>query len=544
MHRLAFLSFVFCLFCSSTLCQDEASLKPDKAFENKNYPAAIQGYERQLKKNPQDYDSQLHLGICYLESYVDPKKSIKVLEKIKDRKDNDFEVLFYLGQAYHLNYKFDEAISTYQMLADSTSDSAAIKIAKRQIEMCKSGKRLLSQPVDVTLHNLGDTINSSAPDYNVFINEDESMMVFSTQRKKRNKAEGPSSDGNYTADIFISYYEEGAWQKMKSQSKVCTPTHEEIVGLSADGTLMFINVNGRGVKGEMVIAKRKSGSFKTPIKMEKTVNTKATEMTTTVTQDRQKLYYGSNRNGGFGGFDLYEAKRLPDLNWGQSKTLGDQINTPYNELYPQLSPDEKTLYFASEGHNSMGGYDLFRSDWDDKTQSWGPPKNLGYPINTPFDDMHFSINANGSVGYISTYRGDSRGDLDIYSVTFNGTESRKSVITGQILVDATIDYTGAPGNLNKSKTTVPVPIKTALLDVYNQMGDLVGSYATNSSSGNFVLALPPGKYSVELIVDQYTAAPIPLHVFGKGAFEAFIQKNFEIQLDGNPITVPYTQLNK
>lgn len=544
MKILVKIVLILCLFSLPSYSQDDASLKPDKAFENKNYSAAILGYERLLKQEPQNYDNQLHLGICYLESYVNPKKSIEVLEKIKDRKDHDFEVLFYLGKAYHLNYKFDNAISTYQMLIDSTSDSSAIDIAKRQIEMCENGKKLLSQPVDVTLQNLGDTINSNAPDYNVFINEDESMMVFSTQRKKRNKAEGPSSDGNYTADIFISYYEEGAWQKMKSQSKVCTPTHEEIVGLSSDGTLMFLNVDGRGVKGEMVIAKRKSGSFKVPIKMEKTVNTKSTEMTASVTQDRQKLFYASDRSGSVGGFDLYEAKRLPDLNWGQSKTLGNKINTPYNELYPQLSPDEKTLYFASEGHNSMGGYDLFKSTWDEENQSWGEPQNLGYPINTPHDDMHFSINANGSTGYISSYRGDSRGDLDIYSVTFNGSESKKSIVTGKILADAVIDYAGAPNNLNKSKTTVSVPIKTALLDVYNQMGDLVGSYATNSSSGNFVLALPPGKYSVELIVDYYNGAPIPLQIFGKGAFEAFIQKDFEIQLEGNPITVPYTQLNK
>ena len=544
MNKFLTLCVSFLVLTLSVFAQEGASLKPDKAFENGNYKAAIKGYEKLLIAQPKNYQTHLMLGQCYINSYIDRKKAIYYLEKIKDSKNNDFEVLYFLGRAYHLNYKFDLAIGTYQTLIDSTKDSLAIKSAIRQIEMCKNAKKLIATPVNVTLRNLGDTINSNSPDFNVFVDQTESILVFSSKRKKRNKAEAPSVDGYYTADIFMSYFEEGAWQKLKSQSSVCTPSNEEIVGLSADGKLMFLNVSGRGVTGDMVVSARKSGSFKTPVRVENTLNTSASEMTATVTQNKQILYYGSNRDGGQGRFDIYQAKRLPDLSWALSESIGLNINTPYNELYPQLSPDEKTLYFASEGHNSMGGYDLFKSEWDEEKRAWGAPQNLGYPINTPDDDMHFTINADGSMGYIATWREDSRGDLDIYSIKFNAIETKKSVITGQINTTAPIDYTGAPNTVNKIKTTIIVPVKDAQLGVYDSAGELVGLYATNPNTGNFVLILSAGKYTVEVSADEFKTAIKAIEVYGGGAFESLVSKDFQIEYNGAAPSVDYKDIPK
>ena len=536
-------SFLIMLFLVGFLnAQENPPINPDKAFANENFKAAIKGYKKQLISRPQDYQAHLQLGKCYINTFGERGKALFHLEKIKDRKDNNFEVLYYLGRAYHLNYNFVLAISTYSALIDSTSDARFIKNAQRQIEMCNNAIKLTSSPVNVTLRNMGDTINSSADDYNAFIDQTESIMVFSSKRKKRNKAEAPFSNGEYTSDIFLSYYEEGAWQKIKSQSNVSTPENEEIVGLSADGKLMFYNSTSKGALGEMVVSKRKSGSFKEPIMVEKTINSSAFETTASVSNSRQKFFYGSNREGGVGQFDLYWANRLPDVNWAKPQQLGAGINTEYNELYPQLSPDEKTLYFSSEGHNSMGGYDLFKCDWDPKNRVWGPPQNLGCPINTPDDDMHIAINAEGSMGYVSTWRKDSRGGLDIYSISFNDAEVKASIITGNIITTVSISYHGAPDNITKTKTTAEIQIKEALLDVYNSVGDLVGTYLTNPSSGKFVLVLPPGKYSVELLANGYKETKIPIVIYGKRGFERLISKNFTIKYDGTLPAVSYKDL--
>ena len=535
--------FLIMLFLVGLLhAQENALINPDKAFANENFKAAIKGYKKQLIAQPQDYQAQFQLGKCYINTFEEREKAVFYLEKIKDRKDNNFEVLYYLGRAYHLNYKFVLAISTFSALIDSTSDALFIKNAQRQIEMCNNAIKLISSPINVTLRNMGDTVNSSADDYNAFIDQTESIMVFSSKRKKRNKAEAPFANGEYTSDIFLSYYEEGAWQKIKSQSNVSTPENEEIVGLSADGKLMFYNSTTKGALGEMIVSKRKSGSFKEPIMVEKTINSNAFETTASVSNSRQKFFYGSNREGGVGQFDIYWANRLPDINWAKPQQLGAGINTEYNELYPQLSPDEKTLYFSSEGHNSMGGYDLFKCEWDSEKHVWGEPQNLGYPINTPDDDMHIAINADGSTGYISSWRKDSRGGLDIYSVSFNDAERKASIITGNVITTVSISYQDAPANINKTNATAEIQINVALLDVYNSVGGLVGSYLTNPSSGKFVLILPPGKYSIELHANGYKETIIPIEIYGERKFERLISKNLTIKYDGARAPVSYKDL--
>ncbi|MBL4623905.1 MAG: tetratricopeptide repeat protein, partial [Flavobacteriales bacterium] len=278
-YLIYFASFFFILNVCLAQTGELEKMDPSRAFEYGNYPAAITGFLDELKTSPEDYHTNLILGICYLESHIDYSKSIPYLEKIKDHKENDFEVLYYLGRAYHLNYKLDDAINTFKLFTDSCSDSSFVKQALRQIEMCKNAKRLMASPVNVTIENMGDTVNSKAPDYNVFVEQDESFIVFSSKRKKRNKAEGPSPEGFYTSDVFISYYEEGAWQKAKVQSNICTPVNEESVGLTADGNLLFLKVEGRGVSGDMVVSNKKGKSFKEPVKVEKTVNSSAEEMT-------------------------------------------------------------------------------------------------------------------------------------------------------------------------------------------------------------------------------------------------------------------------
>ncbi|MBL4624292.1 MAG: PD40 domain-containing protein [Flavobacteriales bacterium] len=427
------------LLISSTGVAQKA-IKPDKAYANKNYTAAITGYENNLTLQPDDYHSQLYLGKSYVNANRDLDKAIARLTAMVNNKENGYEALFTLGRAYHLSYQLDSAITTFSEFIKFSTDSVWSKRALRQIEMCNNAKELMAKPVNVTIKNLGDTINSAAPDYNAFVEQTESVMVFTSKRKKRNKADEPGADGYYSADIFLSKYQDDAWQKLKSQSNVSTFENEEIVGLSADGRLMFYNTDTRLYAGEMIISKRKTGSFGEPIWVENTINTKDFETTACITHNRQNFYYASDRDGGPGEFDIYWAKRLPDVNWGKSRLVGPGINTEYNELFPQLSPDEKTLYFSSEGHNSMGGYDLFMVEWDAVKRQWGPVQNLGYPINTTGDDMHISMNIDGTTGYISSQREDTRGGLDIYSVSFNDVETQKSVVLGRLVTFAEVDY--------------------------------------------------------------------------------------------------------
>ncbi len=135
---------------------------------------------------------------------------------------------------------------------------------------------------------------------------------------------------------------------------------------------------------------------------------------------------------GFGGTDIYVARRLPNNEWTEPMNLGPTINTQYDEEFPRISADEKTLYFASKGHNSMGGYDVFKSEWDEKLKRWSRPKNLGYPLNTTQDNFTFSMDETGRNGYLSRYLPGGEGDLDIYRVIFNNIEEKLTAVVGHI----------------------------------------------------------------------------------------------------------------
>lgn len=133
------------------------------------------------------------------------------------------------------------------------------------------------------------------------------------------------------------------------------------------------------------------------------------------------------------------SRKLPTGQWGVPINIGAEINTKFNEDFPVFSSDGETIYFCSQGHNSMGGFDIFKSSWNNETQEWMSPVNLGHPINTPEDNMTISFAGSGTHAYVSAYREDGFGDLDIYKITFNGTDPVVTAIKGTIKAQVVID---------------------------------------------------------------------------------------------------------
>ena len=130
------------------------------------------------------------------------------------------------------------------------------------------------------------------------------------------------------------------------------------------------------------------------------------------------MIFSSDRPGGFGGLDLYLSKLMADGEWGPPMNMGPEINTPFNDDRPFLINNGTILFFASQGHYSMGGYDIFRSDLQ-SNGLWNKPKNLGYPVNSPDDNIFFCPSDNGKGGYIAmAHRDNGAGKLDIYRIRF------------------------------------------------------------------------------------------------------------------------------
>jgi hypothetical protein len=442
-------SFFIVLFCT-TVSFAQQKTQPtaggDKAVAKDNYTygnwkEALKEYLALLAKEPENPLFNYRAGICYLYSNTEPEKAITYLDKAVKLKVGEKDAEFQLGKAYHRTYKFEKALETYKGAIANSNDKELTKTATRYIEMCNNAKELMKFPLNVDIENVGDDINSEEPDYYPYIDDSETLLLFSTRRLKGNSGFDPG-DGYYTPDVFLSKEKYGKWTRSRSVGgAVCTSYDEEIVGGSHDLSIIFLRMFNMEIANDIAVSERKGNTFQKPYLYGPPINTEFREQCAFITDDKTTLYFCSDRPGGHGGYDIYVSKLLPDGEWGIPENLGPNVNTEYDDLFPYLSYDEKTLYFSSEGHSSMGGFDLFKSQWDTKATVWGKPKNMGYPINTAYDDMSICFNKTGKEAYISSWRkGKGIGDLDIYLVTFKEAEDRQTLVRGVVNVTVPIDY--------------------------------------------------------------------------------------------------------
>ncbi|TNF31935.1 MAG: hypothetical protein EP314_00535, partial [Bacteroidetes bacterium] len=197
-----------------------------------------------------------------------------------------------------------------------------------------------------------------------------------------------------------------------------------------------------------------------------------------------------------------------------------------NETFPHLMADGKTFYFASEGHASMGGFDIFVSEWDEMTNTWSPPKNAGYPINTVDDDFNLSLSTTGRYGYIAQFRRDEGyGERDIYRITFNDVDPVYTIVRGSIT------------NIKDSLLVDPgMDIGTFEMTVTDMNTDeFIGTYRPNMQSSNYVQALEPGDYCVYVEGELYFDTSAVVEVYGKASQVTEIIKNYTLRPDPDAI---------
>ncbi len=423
-----------------------------------------------------------------------------------------------LGQTYqHLN-RFDEAIKAYEEYKKMTSKKNA-ELVSHYIETCQNGKELVKYPIELSFENLGKTVNSPYADYLPFITADESTLMF-TSRRKETTGRQAEEDGLYPSDILVTSVVNNAWQKPKSiGSKINTPLDEEIVGLSPDGNIVTIYIDRIDSLGNIYIAEKEKNLFKKMVVPSEEINAGFESAgSASISKDGYVLFFASERPGGSGGRDIYMSKRLPNGLWGVPRSLGNVINTPYHEDFPQLSPDGKTLYFSSQGHSSMGGFDVFKSIWDEFDNVWSTPVNIGYPLNTSEDNYNISFTRDNRIAYVTALRPEGLGDWDIYRVKFKNADPKYSIVVGTISV---------------TDTTQKL-LEAEIVAVNAQNGEEL-FYKANSHTGHYVMALLPGKYNLTIKCNNYPPKTEVLTIFELGTKESTKDIVFgDALLPGNP----------
>ncbi len=479
-----------------------------------NYEQALDEYLFLLNQAPNDKTYNYRVGVCFLNTNINKAKAIPYLEKVINLGNFENNTRFLLGRAYHFNYQFDKAIEQYNLYKKGGLGTAATLIeVEKQIEYCYNGKELIKFPMNVKFENLGPKINSLYSDYYPFFNSDESFVMFnSTRPLSQNDESSDPEEYSIKSNIYNSQVKQGEFSKaaLINESINTLSGTEEIVGLSATGEIMLVYLNNQKAKGDLFISYKNNGAFTDLIKLDETINSSAHEIAATISKDGETIFFASDREGGQGGTDIYISKKLPIGGWGPPQNLGANINTPFNEDFPSISPDGKTLYFSSKGHTSMGGYDIFKATYNETLRAFEKVQNVGYPLNTVFDDMNFQVSKTGRYGYIGALRPEGMGDYDIYRVIFNDIETNYSVIKGLI----------------KSDSVAVNEIIIEITDVAT--GELYGSYQPNFNSMQYIMILPPGEYDLLVESPGFKSIYEKIKVLDKASFNPEIEKDISL----------------
>ncbi len=440
------LNAIIILFIVSLTLQGQTKKEVEDLYKDANSYYYFEDYEEALalflqvyNKNPENYNLCFKIGVCYLNISGYKQQAIPYLEKAaKNTKKSyneqsiletkaPFDAVFYLGNAYFITNQLDKASKEYRKFKELIKDEKSWNLAyyDHQVSTIKNSEILQSLPVNFFRNNLGDQINNRFANYNPIISSDEKTMAYTTKQKfyqaiyvSRKNGENWGTPINITLDLQVD-------------------GNCSTLSLSNDGNELYL-FKDDSQDGNIYVSHFVNGAWSPMKKLNENINTKYYETHASISSDGKKLYFTSNRKGGFGDLDIYVSNRVNDDNWGIPENLGGTINTSLNENTPFITTDGNILFFSSEGHNNLGGYDIFYSQ-KKQDGTWSPPINLGYPINTTDDDLFYSPIADGSRGLVSIFDKDGFGEQDIYQYDVFIPKYQKSIITSRDLLKITPD---------------------------------------------------------------------------------------------------------
>jgi WD40-like Beta Propeller Repeat len=501
----------------------------NKLMEEKLFNQAAEIWTELLATDPTNANLSYKLGLSYFSSYNQKAKALPHLEKASQlrtsgsyggfnqsgydpfepsERNAPVEVDYYLGRAYHLAGKYDLADQHYQKFLDQVDNKHALWVAASHgKEQTANARQLQASPLNYQVSNVGPVINADHPDFAPVLSVDGNALFYTSRRVRPDSSNANILDpiaGLPHENIYVSYKNrDGEWQKPELLNINPAVGHMATINVSADGQTLFIYRSDEG-DGNIYESKLVGEVWSDPVLMGSDINTRSWETHGALTADGNTFYFVSNRDGGFGGRDIYRVVRLPNGEWSKAQNLGNVVNTAYDDDGAFIHPNGRTMYFSSVGHTSMGGFDIFMTEMQDDG-TWTPPKNLGYPLNTPDDDVFFITTADGRRGYFSSDQIGGYGEKDIYFVDLPSEMESEglTVLKGYIIP--------SPGE------TLP---PSTILYVTDKSTGEVKAYKPRQRDGVYVAILPPCReYNLDYRVNDVTVHTEDIFVECESAYQ-------------------------
>jgi outer membrane protein OmpA-like peptidoglycan-associated protein len=491
---------LLCIFFAtgSLFAQSNKSLaEAERYFGIKSYDAALPKYMEAIQAGEKDPLVHYRAGVCYQKSpeLTEQIKAIPYFEYAVVNGKNVPTTLHYdLGDLYLKDENVPKALesfTTFRKLSNK-ADKKAITLADDAIRTCSNAMALMSVPRDFKVKYFNSMINTKYTEYNPVVSADESVMAYTALRPNTGKTR---TGDKFIEELYISYNNNGTW----TEPQQIPLAHEYNVGtggISADGQKMIVFMGGATDPGGLYQIAKTGDAWSKPALLTPNLNTpKYLESTASITPDGKTIYFASDRLGGQGGLDIYKTTLLANGSWSAPANLGVPVNTKADEDAPFIHPDQKTLFFTSNGHNSMGGRDIFMSKL--VGEKWSSPENMGYPVNTTANDNYFTLIADGTRAYFSSDRKGGHGGQDIYYLDMPASS-------------ADIPLTMIKGKILNAETGKPMPTKIYLID--NSTGkklDFV--YDPDPKTGNYLVILPPSK-NYDMVIESEGFLPYTLNI--------------------------------
>ncbi len=467
---------------------------PEIYLKNKNYLNALVGFKMQHHKDPKKINLLKKMGYCILESNIDRSKASRYFKDYLKEKPKDKEIWISLCHSYLYGYKFKKA---RQALDDyMLNNGKNKKLIINTLEQIETLERLYNANQNISIKNLGNKVNSSKMESCPYIDLEERFIMYNSNK------EGSKGilqlNGSYNTDIYVSRYNGLFFQKNKAVKTLNTNQNEKIIGIDQQGSFIYYkNINPFAkIETPIIMQAKKRGLNYKKKKIFRGINIDKKMIINYLFLNAQhnKCLISAKEQGAKNKYKIYELKKLPNKTWGNPKEISE-INFQGNNIAPYFHNASNTMYFSSDNEQGMGGYDLYKTTYNLTKESWTTPQNMGYPVNSPYDEKSISFNKDGNRAFISSIRPGGLGSYDIYQLDFLDQSVKRALYLVEVY--------------NKSNET---KLYEAEIEVYNIHDILIGQYLPNEISGIFSLILESGEYRLHCIIEGETVFKKKLNV--------------------------------
>jgi hypothetical protein len=482
LQLLTLIIFPVAAFSQSTKELKEIFAQAESYYLYEEYELANQLYI--IMENPENLNLSYKIGTCYLNIPDEKEKAIPYLESavknaVYDAKTGSFkekraplDAYFYLAKAYMINNDLEKGLNTLQTftnLAEETQKKGGmenLEFVDQQMLACKNAIQFVKNPITLSKKNLGSGFSQGSMNENPAVSFDGNTIVYTERRGLLNV-------------ILFSKKIRGRWQTpVEITAQLNAGEDCSTSALNRDGTELFLYKNDV-FDGNIYSSKFINDAWTPIIKLNRNINTRFYESHASVSADGKRLFFTSNREGGQGGLDIYMSELEASGDWGVPVNLGAAVNTAYNEDNPFITANDSVLYFCSEGHNSMGGFDNFKSR--KLGDEWKKPENLGYPVNSTDDDKFFQPANNGMNAYYSMKTDYKKRDIFYLGI-------------GGLDVNQIYEING---NFRLNDTALAVNRNYDINILSKVTGDTLYKGSPDKTSGLYSITVAPGSFIVD-----------------------------------------------